>query len=154
VGPGKHPACVPAVLYGRRQPADHRLGGGGIAAAGRRLRPDRTNPPVQRPRPARHLPDEGPDHRPEGRGDDLPDLLVHRPWRNPARGFIRLHAVPPPAEAVSLKGRTAMSGSFGLRPIGLAAVVLLFGIGFAAVLTHPDRERVSFDAVIAIWSSI
>jgi predicted Zn-dependent protease len=47
-----------------------------------------------------------------------------------------------------------MSGSFSPRPVGLTAVVLLFGIGFAAVLTHPNRERVSFDAVIAIWSSI
>src|SRR5262249_30990558 len=92
--------------------------------------------------------------RPEGRGDHLPDLLVHRPRRNPARGFIRLHAVPPPAEAVSLTGRPAMSGSFSPRPIGLAAVILLFGIGFVAVLSHPSRERVSFDAVIAVWSSI
>ena len=47
-----------------------------------------------------------------------------------------------------------MSGSLSPRPIALAAVVLLFVIGFAAVLTHPNRQRVSFDAVIAVWSSI
>jgi beta-barrel assembly-enhancing protease len=47
-----------------------------------------------------------------------------------------------------------MSRRFKPRAVALTVVCLLFGIGGAAVLTHPGEERISFDAVIEIWTSI
>jgi predicted Zn-dependent protease len=40
------------------------------------------------------------------------------------------------------------------RKTALALVCLLFAIGGIALATHPDRESISFDAVLEIWSSI
>jgi len=40
------------------------------------------------------------------------------------------------------------------RKIALAIVCLMLGIGGVALVMHPDKESISFDAVVEIWSSI